>query len=144
MRARFPCEGGTEWMWVEVLTWNGAVLDGRLESDPERAGASVRVKLEDVMDYEDKLEDGTFFGDETGRVLHPEAFESAGAGATAGTALPLPHQRSGPVADRQSGARSGTLEAASGPGRGVPPRSAQRRRRGRLENTTTPFDAPPP
>lgn len=84
VKAGFPFEGGTEWMWVEVLRWNGAVLEGRLESDPERvalrAGASVRVKLEDVMDYEYKLKDGTFLGNETGRVLHPEAFESAGGG----------------------------------------------------------------
>lgn len=84
VKARFPFEGGNEWMWVEVLKWRGVVLEGRLESDPEhvalRAGANVTVKLEDVMDYEYKLKDGTFFGNETGRVLYPQAFEPAGGG----------------------------------------------------------------
>jgi uncharacterized protein YegJ (DUF2314 family) len=84
VKSRFPFDGGTEWMWVEVVTWTGDIIKGRLENEPEsvalRAGATVEVKLEDVMDYEYRFKDRTFYGNETGRVLHPDAFEAVDGG----------------------------------------------------------------
>jgi len=84
VKSRFPYRGGTEWMWVDVATWTGDTITGRLENEPEfvslRAGATVELKLEDVMDYEYRLKDRTFYGNETGRVLHPEVFEAVDGG----------------------------------------------------------------
>lgn len=85
VKARFPFgENSNEWMWVDVHAWNGTVLKGRLDSSPEyvdlKAGAAVEVKLADVMDYIYRFKDGTFYGNEVGRVIKPELFEDAGQG----------------------------------------------------------------
>ncbi len=86
MKARFPFAGGNEWMWVDVQSWSGKVICGRLESQPDyvdlKPGATVEVKLEDVMDYMYKLKDRTFYGNEVGKALHPDLFLDAGHGLT--------------------------------------------------------------
>jgi uncharacterized protein YegJ (DUF2314 family) len=85
VKARFPFKGGNEWMWIDVQTWSGTTLTGRLETEPEyvvelKPGATVSKGLDDVMDYMYKFKDGTFVGQEVGRVLHAEMFEPAGNG----------------------------------------------------------------
>jgi uncharacterized protein YegJ (DUF2314 family) len=85
VKARFPYSEGNEWMWVDVQSWSGKVLRGRLESEPEyvkdlKPGATVEVRIEDVMDYMYKLSDGSFFGNETGKILRPDLFEDVGGG----------------------------------------------------------------
>jgi uncharacterized protein YegJ (DUF2314 family) len=85
VKARFEFPGGNEWMWIDVQTWSGKTLTGRLESDPEyvaglKPGATVSKSLDDVMDYMYKFKDGTFLGQEVGRAVHAEMFEPAGNG----------------------------------------------------------------
>lgn len=45
-----------------------------------KAGQTVNVGLDDVMDYIHQFPDGTFVGNETGRVLWPRDFEAADGG----------------------------------------------------------------
>jgi len=89
VKARFPFEDGdrtgNEWMWVDVVSWSGKLIRGRLENEPHyvktvKSGATVEVKLEDVMDYIHQLNDGTFYGNEVGKVTRPELFEELGGG----------------------------------------------------------------
>jgi uncharacterized protein YegJ (DUF2314 family) len=84
IKARFAYPNGNEWMWVDVHAWDRNTLKGTLENDPQyvtlKAGASVEVKLEDVMDYMYRLKDGSFYGNEVGRVVAPQMFEDAGGG----------------------------------------------------------------
>ena len=87
VKARFPHERGNEWMWIEVHSWNGDSLSGRLESTPQyvqtvKSGSSVTVSFADVADYMHMFGDGTFAGNETGKVIQPELFEDAGNGRT--------------------------------------------------------------
>ncbi len=84
VKAPFPYADGTEWMWVDVHSWKGDTLRGRLENEPQYAdvepGSDVEVSFEDVMDYMYKLKDGSFYGNETGKLLFPERYEDAGMG----------------------------------------------------------------
>lgn len=85
VKGPFPYDDGTEWMWVEVEEWKGGVLRGLLRSQPEyapglRPGARVEVKEGEVFDFMYKLEDGSFYGNETGKVMQPEVFEELGGG----------------------------------------------------------------
>jgi uncharacterized protein YegJ (DUF2314 family) len=82
VKAPFKHEGGTEWMWVAVESWSGGVLKGTLENEPETvrdvaAGAKVTVQLNELMDYIYQFPDGTFLGNETGKVMAPESFAPA-------------------------------------------------------------------
>jgi uncharacterized protein YegJ (DUF2314 family) len=75
-------EGGSEWMWVEVVRWNGDKIDGILQNDPFdvpalKAGSRVQAKASDVFDYILSKADGSREGNETGELL--EAREKAGA-----------------------------------------------------------------
>lgn len=85
VKARFPHDEGNEWMWVEVQSWKNGKLRGRLQSQPHyvkelQAGAEVSVPFSDLMDYMHVFEDGSFRGNETGKVLQPALFEDAGNG----------------------------------------------------------------
>lgn len=76
---------GREWMWVEVKTWKNGVLKGSLNSEPEdvpslKAGSTCEVQEADVFDYMYELGDGSFYGNETGKVMAPEKFEDLGDG----------------------------------------------------------------
>ncbi|MEL7313145.1 MAG: DUF2314 domain-containing protein [Pseudomonadota bacterium] len=67
-------EGGNEWMWVEVVSWEGTSIRGLLQNDPYyipdlRAGAEVEVSMDDVFDYIRRLADGTSEGNETGALI---------------------------------------------------------------------------
>jgi uncharacterized protein YegJ (DUF2314 family) len=85
VKARFPYPGGREWMWIDVQSWSGTTLTGHLQTEPAyvvglKPGATVSKNLDDVMDYVYKFKDGTFVGQEVGRLLHPEMFAAAGNG----------------------------------------------------------------
>ncbi len=86
VKASFPCgANSTEWMWIDVRRFVKDELVGRLETQPDCAtdftpGATVTVSFDRVGDYMYKFTDGTFLGNEMGRVLVPERFVDAGAG----------------------------------------------------------------
>jgi uncharacterized protein YegJ (DUF2314 family) len=66
--------GGTEWMWVEVVSWKGTKIEGVLQNDPFevpslKAGARVTVEEASIFDYIMKRPDGTIEGNETSKLL---------------------------------------------------------------------------
>ncbi|HEX2674961.1 MAG TPA: DUF2314 domain-containing protein, partial [Polyangiaceae bacterium] len=83
VKAPFPTsDGGNEWMWVEVVRWNGNEIDGILQNDPFdvpalKSGSRVEVKAGEIFDYLLTKSDGSQEGNETGALL--EAREKAGA-----------------------------------------------------------------
>lgn len=67
-------QGDREWMWIEVLTWQGEQINGILRNEPIdvpslHAGARVSAAAADVFDYVHVLPDGTRQGGETDRIL---------------------------------------------------------------------------
>lgn len=67
-------DGGNEWMWVEVVTWKGDVVDGILQNDPYevsdlKAGARVTFRASDAFDYIHYHPDGREEGNGTGKIL---------------------------------------------------------------------------
>ena len=63
-----------EWMWVEVVSWEGSTIRGILANDPFdvpdlKAGATVEVEEDDVFDYIHDRPDGTQVGNETGKII---------------------------------------------------------------------------
>lgn len=73
----FPTrDGGTEYMWVEVKTWDGSQLRGVLANEPYNVeglhkGDEVALKQEEVFDYIWKKADGTREGNTTAQFLKP-------------------------------------------------------------------------
>jgi len=73
----FPTrDGGTEYMWVELKTWDGTQLGGVLANEPYNVeglhkGDSVALKQEEVFDYIWKKADGTREGNTTAPFLKP-------------------------------------------------------------------------
>lgn len=66
--------GGNEWMWVEVVSWQGSAIKGILANDPFdvpdlQAGATVRVDESTVFDYMHRRPDGSQVGNETGAII---------------------------------------------------------------------------
>jgi len=66
--------GGNEWMWVEVVRWQGRTIRGILQNDPFevpdlKSGARVEVKEGSLFDYILEKKDGTKEGNETGRLI---------------------------------------------------------------------------
>jgi uncharacterized protein YegJ (DUF2314 family) len=85
VKAPFPCGSGNEWMWVDVKSWKGSTVSGTLQSQPDCAtqlhpGQPVDVNESDLFDYMDKLLDGTFVGNDTGKLMQPSAFEELDGG----------------------------------------------------------------
>jgi uncharacterized protein YegJ (DUF2314 family) len=85
VKAPFQCDKGTEWMWVEVQTWKGTRIHGPLQSEPEcatglRAGQAVDASEADLFDYMEKFADGSFIGNDTGKLLRPAFFEELDGG----------------------------------------------------------------
>jgi len=76
VKAPFKTEdGGTEWMWVEVTSWRGGVIEGLLDNEPEsvpelHAGAKVKVQQKDVFDYIRHFADKKTEGNTTGEIIH--------------------------------------------------------------------------
>jgi len=67
-------DGNTEWMWVEVVRWNGNTIHGILDNDPFeiptlKVGARVDVPADRVFDYILTKRDGTEEGNETGAII---------------------------------------------------------------------------
>jgi uncharacterized protein YegJ (DUF2314 family) len=65
---------GVEWMWVEVVRWEGKKLSGILQNDPYevddlKAGAHVEVNEDALFDYLYRRADGTDEGGETTKIL---------------------------------------------------------------------------
>ena len=65
---------GVEWMWVEVVHWEGKKLSGILQNDPYevddlKAGARVEVDEDSLFDYLYRRADGTDEGGETTKIL---------------------------------------------------------------------------
>jgi uncharacterized protein YegJ (DUF2314 family) len=71
-------DGGSEWMWVEVVSWQGNSIDGVLANDafdiPKlKAGARVEVRADQIFDYLLTKRDGTHEGNETEPLLEARA-----------------------------------------------------------------------
>jgi uncharacterized protein YegJ (DUF2314 family) len=67
-------DGGREWMWVEITSWQGDSIKGLLKNEPFNipslhAGQIVEVKQEDVFDYIRRYPDGRQEGNETGEII---------------------------------------------------------------------------
>lgn len=74
VKAPFSLGENTEYMWVEVVSWGKAHIDGVLMSNPRyvktvRPGSKVEVPFADIYDYIFYKPDGTEEGNETGKVL---------------------------------------------------------------------------
>ena len=66
--------GGIEWMWVEVITWDGDKISGLLKNEPfniptRHGGQSVEVSESKVFDYLRRHADGTTEGNETSKII---------------------------------------------------------------------------
>lgn len=73
VKGPFQTSGGTEWMWVNVRTWEGDRMSGELLNEPfepggMHAGDAVTVEFIDVFDYE-WTHDGVKDGGETNEIL---------------------------------------------------------------------------
>jgi len=67
-------DGGNEWMWVEVISWEGERITGLLRNKPFNipdlhAGQIVEVSEGTVFDYIRKFSDGTQEGNETSKII---------------------------------------------------------------------------
>ncbi len=67
-------DGGTEWMWIEVVSWQGEEIKGILQNEPFsisdlKAGARVESRFDLLFDYIRHHADGTTTGNGTGVVL---------------------------------------------------------------------------
>lgn len=66
--------GGVEWMWVEVMTWQGDLIQGLLKNEPFNipslhGGQKVTVSQAKLFDYIRRYADGREEGNETGRLM---------------------------------------------------------------------------
>lgn len=67
-------DGGNEWMWVEVIGWDGDAINGLLKNEPAKipglhGGQMVKVSQSKVFDYIRHSADGREDGNETGKIL---------------------------------------------------------------------------
>jgi uncharacterized protein YegJ (DUF2314 family) len=75
VKAPFPTPtGGSEWMWVEIMAWQGKQIKGRLANEPSSipalsAGQIVDVNQDDVFDYIRQHPDGRQEGNETAVII---------------------------------------------------------------------------
>lgn len=75
VKAPFATPGGTtEWMWVEIVEWDGGKMRGLLKNEPFdipglHGGQTVPVREEDVFDYIRHYPDGRDEGNETGSII---------------------------------------------------------------------------
>lgn len=76
-------DGGQEWMWVEITTWEGDQIKGLLKNEPFNipslhGGQIVNVKQQDVFDYIRRYRDGRQEGNETGAIIQKMQQTSGG------------------------------------------------------------------
>jgi uncharacterized protein YegJ (DUF2314 family) len=75
VKAPFQIDGGgNEWMWIEVVSWQGKTIGGVLSSDPSfvkglAAGDRVQTNEDDVFDYIYRRADGSVEGNTTADIL---------------------------------------------------------------------------
>ncbi|WP_232021846.1 DUF2314 domain-containing protein [Mycobacterium basiliense] len=77
MQVKAPFEGPNsirEYMWVDVVSWNGDEITGLLVNEPFnipglRAGQMVVVEQSTVFDYKHQRRDGTISGNETEKLV---------------------------------------------------------------------------
>lgn len=75
LKAPFVGTGNrTEWMWVEVVKWDGDAIHGMLKNDPYfnpqlHAGQMVDVSGKDIFDYIHAFPDGHQEGNVTGPMI---------------------------------------------------------------------------
>lgn len=74
VKAPFQEGEHTEYMWVEVVKWREAAVEGVLTSDPYyvkkiHPGSKVTVPFADIYDYIYYKADGSREGNETGKIL---------------------------------------------------------------------------
>ncbi len=67
--------GGVEYMWVEVLKWQGSSIEGTLVNSPVnipslKAGDKVKFKQSRVFDYIIRYANGVTEGNESGKLIH--------------------------------------------------------------------------
>lgn len=67
-------DGGNEWMWVEVLSWQGNEIKGLLKNEPYnipdlKGGSEVVVNQQEIFDFIRLYPDGTSQGNETGALI---------------------------------------------------------------------------
>ncbi len=67
-------DGGNEWMWVEVTSWEGDAISGLLKNEPAHipglhGGQMVKVSQGKVFDYIRRGANGREEGNETGKIL---------------------------------------------------------------------------
>ncbi|WP_051278902.1 DUF2314 domain-containing protein [Chitinilyticum aquatile] len=67
-------DGGREWMWVEVTSWQGKTIKGVLNNEPVhvpelQSGQMVTIRQDEVFDYLRQLPDGTRTGNTTSKII---------------------------------------------------------------------------
>ena len=67
-------DGRQEWMWIEVVKWEGEKIFGILMNDPHfiprlKSGARVETTEDAVFDYIHELPDGKSEGNQTGKIM---------------------------------------------------------------------------
>jgi uncharacterized protein YegJ (DUF2314 family) len=78
VKAPFPVpNGGNEYMWVEVSSWNGNKIEGLLRNEPVNiptlhGGQMVQVSEAKIFDYIHTLPDGSQEGNETGKLIESQ------------------------------------------------------------------------
>jgi len=78
VKSPFAADGGEEWMWVEVVKWQGNTISGILTDDAFnipglKAGGRVEVKASEIFDYLLIKRDGSREGNETEALLEARA-----------------------------------------------------------------------
>lgn len=67
-------DGGAEWLWVHVKSWEEEVIRGVLPEDAKnivalKTGTAVKVRQQDVFDYYHQLPNGQVLGNETAPII---------------------------------------------------------------------------
>jgi uncharacterized protein YegJ (DUF2314 family) len=70
-------DGGTEYMWVEVISWDGDKVKGLLKNEPAHvldlhAGQVVEILASTAFDFIHRYPDGRVEGNETGKIIEKQ------------------------------------------------------------------------
>jgi len=77
VKVPFKINDGNEWMWVEVTEWKTNKMKGILQNDSYsrndlKVGAVVTFDQADIFDYILNKPDGSYEGNETGKILEKQ------------------------------------------------------------------------